>query len=235
MHAPTAPHLFWINLDEAAPILATASGWLTPDERASACRFATPELRERALFARIFLRGSLAQALQVPPSTIQLEIGRWGKPQVNGGPEFNLSHSGSLAVVALHPRLPTGLDVEADTQSLPESALTRILSVSEGTSMPQTQEEWLRLWVRKEAVVKAQGMGFYSDPRRFSVGHEEVGLWRKIPETEEFLFDGKLVNGCFVAVALTSTYCPSSPPTVTKCDVATLISFTSQLAPAKIS
>jgi 4'-phosphopantetheinyl transferase len=234
MHAPIAPHLLWIDLDAAAPSLASVTGWLTPDERASACRFATPELRAQALSARIFLRGVLAQALQIAPSAILFEVGRWGKPQVCGGPQFNLSHSGSLAVVAMHPHLPVGLDVEADAHSVPVSALAHILSVSEATSMPKTTDEWLRLWVRKEAVVKAQGKGFCSDPRRFSVGHEEIGIWRKVPETEEVLFDGKLVSGNSVAVALTAPCCPSTHPTITKCDAATLIGFASHFAPTEI-
>lgn len=234
MIAPIAPHLLWIDLDVAAPSLASVASWLTTEERTSACRFATPELRARALSARIFLRGVLARFLQIAPPAIRVDFGPWGKPQVCGGLQFNLSHSGPLAMIALHPHLPVGLDVEADARSVPESALAHILSASEATTMPHTADEWLRLWVRKEAVLKAQGVGFCSDPRRFSVGHKHVSRWCKVPETEEFLFDGKLISGHSVAVALTAPCCPSTPPTVAKCDAATLIGFAAHLTPAEI-
>lgn len=234
MSVPIAPHLLWIDLDAVAPCLASLISWLTPEEQALACRFATPELRTRALSARIFLRGVLAGALQIAPAAICVDLSHWGKPQVRGGPQFNLSHSGSLAMIALHSHLPVGIDVEADAHSVPASALTHILSESEAISPPQTPAEWLRLWVRKEAVVKAQGMGFYSDMRRFSVGHKQLGCWRKVLATEQVLFDAKLASGHSVAVALTAPFCPSRPPKITKCEAATLIDFAAHRASVEI-
>ena len=225
MVVPIAPHLLWIDLDAAAPSLATVVSWLTPRERAAAYRFATPKLRARALSARIFLRGVLARVLQIAPNAVCLNSGPWGKPQVCGGPQFNLSHSGPGAMIALHPHLPVGLDIELDARLAPNFLLPHILSASEAAKMPYTAGEWLRLWVRKEAVMKAQGVGLRSDPRCVSVGHQPIGCWRKVPETEAVLFDGKLVSGYFVAVALTAPCCPSTPPTITKCDAATLIDF----------
>jgi phosphopantetheinyl transferase len=51
--------------------------------------------------------------LSVPPEAVSIPTGLHCKPNCSGGPSFNLSHSGYLVLLALHPSRPVGVDVEA--------------------------------------------------------------------------------------------------------------------------
>jgi phosphopantetheinyl transferase len=42
-----------------------------------------------------------------------------GKQFSPGGPQFNVSHSGNLFLIALHPKLPVGVDVEIEAAPIP--------------------------------------------------------------------------------------------------------------------
>ncbi len=90
-----------------------------------------------------------------------------GKPALNDFPEvqFNLTHSGELALLAVTRDVPLGIDVEQRARivrSLP--AIERQLSASErselaGLTEPQRQATLARLWVCKEAWIKGTGEG----------------------------------------------------------------------------
>jgi 4'-phosphopantetheinyl transferase len=71
-----------------------------------------PADRERFLLGRGALRRLLGAWLALPPAAVPIEVGPHGKPGCPGGPEFNLSHSGDLILLALHPSRPVGVDVE---------------------------------------------------------------------------------------------------------------------------
>jgi 4'-phosphopantetheinyl transferase len=119
----------------------------------------------RWLAARHFLRVVLSRRLQVAPAALVFEFGPHGKPSASGtwgtsstsgtsGTEFNLAHSGGLAVVALASR-PVGVDVEVRRRvARPEGVARRL-----GVAWPVTDEELLRAWCRTEALVKATGDG----------------------------------------------------------------------------
>jgi phosphopantetheinyl transferase len=86
-----------------------------------------------------------------------------GKPWIPGGPHFNLAHSGELALIALCPDVPVGVDLErARTLLNPEGMARRMCSSRELDRVHAGDDlnaALLRLWVRKEAVAKADGGG----------------------------------------------------------------------------
>jgi 4'-phosphopantetheinyl transferase len=86
-----------------------------------------------------------------------------GKPGVTGGPHFNLSHSGDLALIARCADAPVGVDLEhARALRNPTGLARRMCSPRELTwagRSPDLNAALLRLWVRKEAVAKAEGGG----------------------------------------------------------------------------
>ncbi len=103
-------------------------------------------------------------------------------PRVGGGdPPLHISaaHAGSHVAVALGPS-PVGVDVEpldADAGAV-ESALspaeTRSLAALGGA---QRRVAGLRIWVRKEAVLKATGRGMTLDPGTVHVSDAAAVDW----------------------------------------------------------
>ena len=94
------------------------------------------------------------------------------KPFFPEGPFFNLSHSGSLAVLAAAP-FPVGADTERIAAPRP-TVFARVLSGPEEQWMASSPEErFFVLWTRKEAVLKCAGAGITRSMKEIDVlpGH----------------------------------------------------------------
>lgn len=94
--------------------------------------------------------------------------GAKGKPALaaSAGIGFNVTHCRDLALVALADGIEVGIDIErADRTIDPDLLARRTLCDAEraalaGIADPEARRRFvLRLWVRKEAVVKALGHG----------------------------------------------------------------------------
>lgn len=137
-------------------------GLLSADERTRADRFKRPGHSERWTVARAALRILLCARIGCVPEEIQFGVAEHGKPFVPGSPlRFNLSHSGSLAVIALADDADVGVDVERPGRAV--RAVERTLSPAERAS----GDDPLQLWCRKEAWAKATGGGLGWAPEAF--------------------------------------------------------------------
>ncbi|MEU6261116.1 4'-phosphopantetheinyl transferase superfamily protein [Streptomyces sp. NPDC047043] len=155
-----------VPLDGPPAAVATLSRILSEREaeRAGRCRFETD--RRRFIIAHGAVRLILAGCLDVPPEELRLQRGPQGKPRLAGGSElrFNLSHSGELGLVAVTRHAEVGVDVDRLRPGLPvEPFAERFFPASEARFVAapadptERAERFLRLWTRKEAVVKAAG------------------------------------------------------------------------------
>ncbi|MES1260124.1 MAG: phosphopantetheine-protein transferase, partial [Acidobacteriota bacterium] len=86
--------IWTIPLDEPRALL------LSPDEEARANRLRFVSDRVRWSHAHSALREILGRHLNRPPLEITFDLGQHGKPAV-AGLEFNLSHAGSWAMIAV--------------------------------------------------------------------------------------------------------------------------------------
>ena len=100
-----------------------------------------------------------------------LEYGPHGKPTLPGGPQFSLSHSGQLAVLAVSDA-PVGIDVEKP-RPVRDTVARRYFREDELAWMAGDEKRFFHLWTRKEAVLKCCGRGLSLSPAEFSVlpGH----------------------------------------------------------------
>jgi phosphopantetheinyl transferase len=79
--------------------------------------------------------------------------------------EFNLSHSGDFALVAVTQGRKVGVDVERIRQGISSHVIAQQYfskaEVAELQSLPFEQREaaFFTCWTRKEAYIKAQGLG----------------------------------------------------------------------------
>ncbi|MEZ5393485.1 MAG: 4'-phosphopantetheinyl transferase superfamily protein [Bryobacterales bacterium] len=137
--------------------------------------------RERFTARRAILRRLLAAYLGKAPERIVLHYGPNGKPYLPGGElELNLSHSADRALLAFAHR-PLGVDLEKLRPI--EDALdiaTRFFSPPETAVLAELDPEprsrrFLDLWTKKEAFVKALGVGLSRPLPSFTVPLGEEG------------------------------------------------------------
>jgi 4'-phosphopantetheinyl transferase len=104
---------------------------------------------------------------------IELRLGEHGKPRLADGPqglEFNLSHCGELALVAVSEARPVGIDVERIDSSRDLLALAKreldpgaVEAVSAAAESDRA-DIFYAAWVRHEARLKCLGVGLGSRP-----------------------------------------------------------------------
>lgn len=179
----TADVAVWrVPLDPASAPEAGALAELSPGERARAELFATDELRNRWLGAHVALRRILAHALDVAPTAIVYGTAEVGKPYLvspeGRALEFNFSDSGDVALVAVSRRGPVGVDVERcrperDLLTLAESFFaTEERAALRALPEAERPAAFYRIWARKEAFIKAVGLGLRFGLERFAVSSE---------------------------------------------------------------
>lgn len=162
--------------------LVVERAWLTTDELARGQRL-VPSLGEQWLAARCWVRARLALRLGCAPAEVPLRADQRGRLRLAGvgaPADFNVSHTRHVLAVATAGHR-VGIDVEQppppdeDLVALAEVVGTR-REVDQLRGLPATDrapafQQW---WVRKEAVLKADGAGFLSDPRLVHVGLTHV-------------------------------------------------------------
>jgi 4'-phosphopantetheinyl transferase len=86
----------------------------------------------------------------------------------------SLTRAGGLSVVAVTDAGPVGVDVEAegaaDFEGFADVALNPDERVTPGAAPTRT-------WVRKEALLKAYGVGLAADPRDIGLDHDGLAGW----------------------------------------------------------
>lgn len=164
---PNTVHVWRMSLDWPTDRLGAWLDLLSADERQRAARFVRELDRQRFIAARGALRLLLSRYLQRPPAQLVFTYNEFGKPALPDASSlaFNLAHSDGLALCAVSQAQPLGIDVETERASVEFEALwPRISSSAERDLWPllasaQRQRIFFHLWTRKEAVIKALGMG----------------------------------------------------------------------------
>jgi 4'-phosphopantetheinyl transferase len=162
------------------------------------------------------LRLGLAWYLQKTPQEIQLTICSRGKPRLSGPSplHFNVTHSEGLGLIAFTTVGEVGIDVETlqrdiEAQDIASANFTRneaFMIAAAGTPHEQASA-FLRLWTRKEAVLKAAGHGILHGLDSVDVSQQPPNLVRLsaasdgIPESIWLVHDLELIDGFTGAIA----------------------------------
>lgn len=156
---------------------------LSLDERERAGRFSLALPRRRFVAARGILRAVLSRYVGTDPAVIILSYGDHGKPflaEPCGAPgiQFNVSHAGDVALIAVTKGRGVGIDIEAiDSRAYQEAIVRRFFSPHEQDalrSIPEAGRErtFIVFWTRKEACIKASGLGFSLPLSSFDVSSD---------------------------------------------------------------
>ena len=142
---------------------------ITADERRRAARYRFPADRSAFVTTRAAARRCIASELGIAPHRVRLIVEPTGRPRLAEGIgsdlDFNLSHSGSLAAVAIARGRRVGVDVEfrRPDRGL-ESLVPDIMGPLEremlaGLDRAEFVRAFYACWTRKEAIVKGLGAG----------------------------------------------------------------------------
>jgi 4'-phosphopantetheinyl transferase len=173
-------HVWRARLDLPASRIQAFEQTLAAGERARASRFRLPEDRARFVAARGTLRAMLGRYLSREPHTLQFIYNEYGKPAIacTSGSDllaFNLAHSHNMALYAVTRSGEIGIDIEQVQPGIAYEHLAgRFFSPSEASMLRavparQQQEIFFRCWTRKEAYIKARGMGLSLSLSQFDV------------------------------------------------------------------
>ncbi|MES9914017.1 MAG: 4'-phosphopantetheinyl transferase superfamily protein [Candidatus Sedimenticola sp. 4PFRAG1] len=181
-HLPTTPpaidrgdlHVWMLDLAES-PAIAPSS--LSLDEKARLEKLASGQAKRRFSSSRVQTREILAAYNNCRGGDISFSYGEKGKPSITspaGEIEFNLSHCGDLALLAVTHGNPVGIDLEVIVpRSNARRIARRVFDQATLEKLDQLEDKefmpaFFQHWTAMEARVKALGGGVFDFPAEVS-------------------------------------------------------------------
>lgn len=166
------------------PVLTAFRDVLSAPEKGRLAAYRDQAAALRFLTGRLLLRAVLGAMLDAPARAVPLDAtcGRCGAP--HGKPrlamarppaEASLAHAGDRVAVAVTHSAAVGVDVEpVNRPRTGPAVLAAALAERERaavSSLPEPRQPWalMTYWTRKEAVLKAAGLGLTTDPATVAV------------------------------------------------------------------
>ncbi|MEO8673218.1 MAG: 4'-phosphopantetheinyl transferase superfamily protein [Tahibacter sp.] len=173
-------HVWPLSLDMSRAETVALAKILSADEIVRADAFRQTEHRAAYVAARGQLRQILGEYLRVEPASIEFSYTSRGKPEILTNPiHFTISHSATRALCAFSVGVPIGVDLEYKKKidNLDSLAL-QIMSPLESllfAELPSQRrlDAFYDCWTRKEAYLKARGLGVVNVLRDVSVSLSE--------------------------------------------------------------
>jgi 4'-phosphopantetheinyl transferase len=187
--------LVW-RCDGGEEVTARLSGVLDENEHARSQRFVSDKLASLFIQAHGGMRLLIGRCLNTDAAELRFRTGAAGKPALvmpAGLPrmgdvvvpvQFNLSHSGELAALAIASGIEVGVDIEAH-RPVEGGLAHRFFDPEEARQLDGIEDEETRravffaLWTAKEACLKATGWGIAEGLETFAFevsGHAPVSL-----------------------------------------------------------
>jgi len=192
-------HVWQVELTAVRSAEARWREIISDDEQTRADRFRFAIDRQNFTAARALLRILLGAYAGLAPKAVTFSYGEQGKPSLNTREqnervEFNLSHSGEIALLAFARGRAVGVDIERIRENLePEKIARRFFSQREQkelSALPPSERYvgFFRCWTRKEAYIKARGTGLALPLDGFDVslkpGEPNALLEARTPDTD---------------------------------------------------
>lgn len=181
--ATAATWVLFADTRQWLPWLTAARALLDTEELSRVQRRRNPAEGEALALAYALHRLLLARLSGLEPRAVPLWRDALGCPRVGDTLlGTSLSHTGPWVALAACTAGPVGVDVEslARLEVLPEIADSICHPAERGTlaglEAPARAMALMRLWVRKEALLKAAGVGLEREMSGFSVLADEVPL-----------------------------------------------------------
>jgi 4'-phosphopantetheinyl transferase len=192
-------HLWRLDLQAKACGVEKSKLILSSDEKTRAARYHREIDRQYFITVRATLRQILGSYLNADPGALTFAYSSKEKPSLDGaeassGIEFNVSHSGNMALLAFARQRDIGVDVEQIRRDFDTGQIAaRFFSAAEQrqlAALPEEQrsEAFFLCWTRKEAYIKATGKGLSLPLHEFDVSlapKEQNALLATRPDPQE--------------------------------------------------
>ena len=178
-----------------------AAGWqkllegLPPKMQQRIHRYRRWQDRQATLFGKYLLRYGLANFFGDTDLFSTYQLDTYQRPFIGGDVDFNISHSDGMVVCALGRSTRLGIDIERLKKVDPQE-FTIVFTREEYQHITQSQnptQSFFTIWTRKEAAMKADGRGFFLQPRSIDVLQKEKvvidqQIWtlQQIPVSDRF-------------------------------------------------
>lgn len=201
-------HLWRVELGREPRVVKELEAVLSGPERLRASRFVVESVREDYITARGSLRRLLGNYVKAEPLEIPICVTEDGKPYLDksfniNDIRFNLSHSSGLCLVAVSKGREVGVDVEKLRRDVDFSELAaRYFAPAERDQIAKLAGDsqmsaFFRCWTRKEAFVKANGLGLRMPLDGFVVS-TAVDEFLESPDSDRWEFHSFLPEEGFV-------------------------------------
>ncbi|WP_189091912.1 4'-phosphopantetheinyl transferase family protein [Deinococcus ruber] len=174
------PVVVWRYQLSSQPSAPDAFFCLSPQEQARAAQLIDLQSRRLFLAAALMKRRVLAHLLGVSPAEVRFGAGPHGKPLIAPAQNphdlrFNVSHSGTVALLAVARGREVGTDIERLRALQWRGVAAQVYTQAEQRALERLpaaaqQAAFFQLWTAKEAYLKALGCGFSLPPEQVSLG-----------------------------------------------------------------
>ncbi|MEM9835085.1 MAG: 4'-phosphopantetheinyl transferase superfamily protein [Bacteroidota bacterium] len=157
-------------------------------------RFRKWEDRQAALLGKLLLQQLLVNEWGNDGEVWQLTYDRYRRPYIANVGDFNISHTRGLVVCAFAKEGRVGVDVEKE-QAIDLPAFRRVFTPVEYATIKHSNDlksAFFHFWTKKEAIMKADGRGFFLDPSTIDAIPDEVSIDENKWYTEKL----SLLEGC---------------------------------------
>jgi len=179
---------------------------LSKDELSRASRYKYAELKFAFIKRRFFLRNVLSRYIKCPPQELRFSFSDYGKPYISqkenpNSIKFNYSYSKNICILAVNRNHEVGIDIEKlHTIKNPKSLAKQFFCANEisyienAHSTNECSFRFLQVWTRKEAVLKACGLGISEKLNSIDV----IGMNPTHPISNSLEFRGLHINPLFL-------------------------------------
>ena len=177
-------HVWRARLQLSGVALHRLYGTLSPDEKSQALKFRFLGDRCRFIARRGILRCLLSRYTSMDPAGVELQRSEQGKPRIaerqSSQVRFNLSHSKGFAIFAITLGREVGIDIEQVDRTSAWRDVAKVFfnrceqEVISRLPADRQTETFFEIWTRKEAILKALGMGLQLDPTYIDVAGNDA-------------------------------------------------------------
>ena len=204
-------HIWSANLDQSSFVIQSLSSLLSSDESERSEQFIFVKDRNRFSVRRGLLRVLLSHYTGIKPDDIQFSYGQNGKPAIpemlnKNDIRFSLSYSKKFCLFAITRCREIGVDIEFNGGSFDyDQVINNFFTEKEISSVycqnrKQRENAFLKLWTKKEALIKALGIGLSLPLSSFDVSLLDYEVV-KLPAVEgipkkETMWEVNVLNAC---------------------------------------
>ncbi|MED0669612.1 4'-phosphopantetheinyl transferase superfamily protein [Aneurinibacillus aneurinilyticus] len=154
----------------------------------------------RSLLGELLVRKYLIQILNIPNEKISFRKNEYGKPFVDFGIHFNISHSGDWVACAIS-NYPVGIDIERISeidikiaeQFFHENEYIWLLSKEQNSQVAS----FFELWTIKESYIKAIGKGMHIPIHSFWIDKKQIQtvIYKQGKKEPVTIYELELIEG----------------------------------------